>query len=132
VVPAADDGDADHSDSGTDRLDPGADRPDPDRSDDHRATVTVEYGDARTAKTVAGAVAREVDEIADDRSRATVDRDNRRVVVGIRARDLVALRAATNTWIGLVSVAEHSVDAATGAAGAAGPGPTDDPGGRQG
>ncbi len=48
----------------------------------------------------------ELDEIADDRSRATVAREADTVTVTVRAADLVALRAGTNTWLGLVEVAE--------------------------
>jgi KEOPS complex subunit Pcc1 len=74
----------------------------------HDASFVFEYPDERRARIVADAVAREVGEIDDERSRADCSRDGRRVEVSVRARDLVALRAATNTWLGLVDVAERT------------------------
>jgi KEOPS complex subunit Pcc1 len=50
-------------------------------------------------------VANDVDEIADERSRAAVERHNRTVTAEIEAADPVALRAACNTWCSLVEVA---------------------------
>jgi KEOPS complex subunit Pcc1 len=75
--------------------------------DAHEATLTFTYDDQRRAGLVADAVGVEVGEIADGRSRAAVDRDGRRVVVTVRAADLVALRAGVNTWSRLVEVAER-------------------------
>jgi KEOPS complex subunit Pcc1 len=81
--------------------------------------VSAPDGDAAAverARIVADAVGVEVGEIDDDRSRASVRRDGQTVVVEIVADDLVALRAACNTWTGLVEVAETAcglVDDAT-------------------
>ena len=72
----------------------------------HTAELEFEYGDERRARIVEESVRVEVDEIADDRSRATVARDGRVVSVTIEAADLIALRAGTNTWIRLLDVAE--------------------------
>lgn len=73
---------------------------------DHTALLTFPYPAERRARDVHDAVAVEVGEVDDDRSRATVSRDGLTVEVRIRARDLVALRAGTNTWARLVGVAE--------------------------
>ncbi|WP_343195804.1 KEOPS complex subunit Pcc1, partial [Halovivax sp.] len=69
-----------------------------------------EYDDDRRAWLIATSVGQEVGEIADDRSATTVDRDGRTVRVRIDAADLVALRAAVNTWCSLVEVAEAGVE----------------------
>ncbi|QLG60443.1 KEOPS complex subunit Pcc1 [Halorarum salinum] len=81
----------------------------------HGAVLRFPYPDQRRARDVHDAVAVEVGEVDDDRSRATVSRDGSTVAVRIRARDLVALRAGTNTWARLVGVAEDAIDAAAGA-----------------
>lgn len=79
----------------------------------HDATLSVTYDDERRARTVADAIAVEAGAIADvdARSRAAVEREGRRVSVRIDAADLVALRAACNTWSRLVSVAEELAEA---------------------
>lgn len=74
----------------------------------HEASVVFDYPDVVTAKTIRDAIELEVGEINSDRSRATVERSGTSVVVRVAARDLVALRAAANTWIGLVDVAERT------------------------
>ncbi len=74
----------------------------------HDATLEFEYESPTRATTVAEAVAREVGEIDDDRSRTTIDCDAETVAVSILARDLTALRAALNTWFSLVDVAERA------------------------
>jgi KEOPS complex subunit Pcc1 len=74
----------------------------------HQAVYSFTYPTGGRARVVADAIAREVDEIADDRSRATVSRDGRTIELTVAARDLVALRAASNTWVGLVEVAERT------------------------
>ena len=78
----------------------------------HRSTFALDYDDERRAHVVAASVAREVGEIDDDRSTTSLTRDGRTVVVVVEAADLVALRAACNTWLSLVSVAEETADAA--------------------
>ena len=72
----------------------------------HAAEIEFEYRDERRARNVAESVRVEVDEIADDRSGATVAREGRLVRVTVEAADLIALRAGTNTWIRLLDVAE--------------------------
>jgi KEOPS complex subunit Pcc1 len=89
----------------------------------------------RRARVVADAVGVEVGGIDDDRSRATVRREGRTVIVEIEADDLIALRAACNTWTRLVGVAEAACalgagrgpGSATGDPGGPGPDPDPDP-----
>jgi KEOPS complex subunit Pcc1 len=76
----------------------------------HTIGLSFEYDDQRTARLVGDAVSVEVGEIDDDRSTARVDREGRTVTVDVFARDLVALRAGTNTWLGLVGTAERICD----------------------
>ncbi|MFC7044864.1 KEOPS complex subunit Pcc1 [Halobacteriaceae archaeon GCM10025711] len=78
----------------------------------HESTFELVYDDERRARVVERSVAREVDDMVDDRSRARVDRDGATVTVHVVASDLTALRAAQNTWLTLVAVAEEAVDAA--------------------
>jgi KEOPS complex subunit Pcc1 len=73
----------------------------------HTAEIDFEYDDERRARTVEASVRVEVDEIADDRSRADVGRDGRVVRVRVEAADLIALRAGVNTWTRLLEVAER-------------------------
>ena len=51
----------------------------------------------------------EAADFQDDRSETVVDRNGEEVVIEIFATDLVALRAATNTWFTLLAVAEDTV-----------------------
>lgn len=79
------------------------------------------YDDESLARVVARSVALEVGAIDDDRSETTVSRDGRAVTFTVRARDRTALRAATNTWLRLATVAERTAavagsDAAVAAA----------------
>lgn len=79
----------------------------------HVFELVFEYPAEEWARIVEQSVNQEVGEIDGDRTRATVHRDGNAVVVRGRAEDLVGLRAGTNTWTSLVSVAERSVDVAT-------------------
>ncbi|MFB6108465.1 MAG: KEOPS complex subunit Pcc1 [Haloplanus sp.] len=81
----------------------------------HRVVLSFDYDTERRARAVARSVGVEVGEIDDDRSTASVDRDGDEVRVTVAAADLVALRAGTNTWLRLVSVAETVADAAQAA-----------------
>ena len=74
----------------------------------HAADLAFEYDSADAAALVAGAVRQEVGEIDGGRSTASLERADRRVLVEIRAEDLVALRAGLNTWQTLLEVAERS------------------------
>lgn len=46
--------------------------------------------------------------LADDRSKTTLSLDGSELVISIEARDLVGLRAAMNTWMNLIRVAEST------------------------
>ncbi|WP_458184940.1 KEOPS complex subunit Pcc1 [Haladaptatus sp. NG-WS-4] len=73
----------------------------------HDAFLEFDYETDERTVLVFRSVEQEVGEIAGDRSRATIDRDGKTLVVRIEADDLVALRAALNTWQTLVGVAEE-------------------------
>ncbi|SEW00789.1 KEOPS complex subunit Pcc1 [Natrinema salifodinae] len=77
----------------------------------HDATLEFDYESASRARLVADSVAREIGEIDDDRSQTTINRDGERVLIEIDAADVVALRAALNTWFSLIDVAERTADA---------------------
>ncbi|RQG99737.1 KEOPS complex subunit Pcc1 [Natrarchaeobius oligotrophus] len=76
----------------------------------HGVSLEFEYDRPSTARIVAESIAREIGEIDDDRSRTIIDRDGTLVRLEIDANDLVALRAAANTWLSLVDVAERTAD----------------------
>lgn len=78
----------------------------------HTAALSFTYATPGRARRVERSVRPELDRIADDRSRASVDRDGATLAVTVVAADLVALRAGTNTWVRLVEVAE-TADALT-------------------
>ncbi|ESP89688.1 KEOPS complex subunit Pcc1 [Candidatus Halobonum tyrrellensis] len=78
----------------------------------HRAVLSFPYDDERRARAVHEAVAVEAGAIDDDRSTARAARDGDTVEVSVRASDLVALRASTNTWARLVRAAEDAAAAA--------------------
>ena len=77
----------------------------------HDATLEFDYETPSRARLVAESVTREIGEIDDDRSRTTIDREGSVVRIEIDAADVVALRAALNTWFTLVDVAERTADA---------------------
>ena len=76
----------------------------------HDATLEFDYETPSRARIVAESVAREVGEIDDDRSRTSIDRDGSIVRIDIDAADVIALRAALNTWFTLIDVAERTAD----------------------
>ncbi|MFC4436957.1 MULTISPECIES: KEOPS complex subunit Pcc1 [Natrialbaceae] len=78
--------------------------------DSHDATLEFEYETPSRARLVAESVAREIGEIDDERSRTNIDRDGSVVRLEIDAADVVALRAALNTWFSLIDVAERTAD----------------------
>lgn len=80
----------------------------------HRTRLELEYDDERRARIVEASLRQEVGEIDDDRSRTALDREGRTVFVDVAADDLVALRAAGNTWLSLVGVAERTATIADG------------------
>jgi KEOPS complex subunit Pcc1 len=73
---------------------------------DHGTVLTITYATPECARRVERALSPEVDDLADDRSRTTLSREATQLDLRIRARDLVGLRAALNTWLSLLSVAE--------------------------
>ncbi|WP_122089673.1 KEOPS complex subunit Pcc1 [Halalkalicoccus subterraneus] len=77
----------------------------------HDASLRFDYDDQRRARLVERSVRPELEELADERSRASVSRDGATLSVRIEAGDLVALRAAANTWQTLIEVAERSAAA---------------------
>ncbi|ADB60369.1 Protein of unknown function DUF2144 [Haloterrigena turkmenica DSM 5511] len=81
----------------------------------HDATLEFDYETPSRARLVAESVAREIGEIDDERSQTTIDRDGSVVRIEIDAADVIALRAALNTWFTLVDVAEQAADIGTAA-----------------
>jgi len=75
-------------------------------------TLEFTYPDASSAQIVAESIAREVGDIDDERSSTTLSyaSGDRQLIVRIIAHDLIALRAAINTWFSLVTVAERTVE----------------------
>ena len=74
----------------------------------HETTLELDYGSERPARLVERSVRPEIGEIDGDRSDAELAREGSTVRITVRAADLVALRAGTNTWLTLVGVAERS------------------------
>ena len=74
----------------------------------HDAIFTVEYDDERTASIVAESLGPTVGELDDVRSQTWVTCEDRTVAVHAGATDPVALRAASNTWLTFVDVAERT------------------------
>jgi len=72
----------------------------------HDLTLTAAYGSSETARTIERSLRQEIGEIDDDRSRTTLDREGSDLRIAVGAADLLALRAASNTWLSLLSVAE--------------------------
>lgn len=76
----------------------------------HRVVFTLEYEDERTARIVSSSLAQEIGEIDNNRSTTTLSRNSTDVSITVDAMDLVALRAAMNTWLSLAGVAERVVE----------------------
>lgn len=74
--------------------------------DPHTARFELSYPDPRAARIVARSLRQEVAEIDDDRSQTRLTRDAATIELTVQAADLIALRAAVNTWLSLVGVAE--------------------------
>lgn len=77
----------------------------------HRTALVFSYDTVESASVVHDAISVEAGAIEGERTRASVERDGRDVRVEVHAADLTALRAGTNTWTTLVSVAESAADA---------------------
>ncbi|MGM0389873.1 MAG: KEOPS complex subunit Pcc1 [Natrinema limicola] len=74
----------------------------------HDATLEFEYETPSRARLIANSVRREIGEIDDDRSQTTIEHQQSVVRIDIEAADVIALRAALNTWFSLVDVAERT------------------------
>jgi len=74
----------------------------------HDLTLTARYDDPTRARTVERSLSQEVGEIDDERSQTALDRNGADLTIRVAAADLVALRAAANTWQSLLSVAESA------------------------
>jgi len=77
----------------------------------HETRVAAEYRSSEQARRIERALAPEVGDIGDDRSRTRLRRTGTTVSIAVEASDLVALRAGLNTWCGLLRVAERTSDA---------------------
>ncbi len=79
-------------------------------SRDFSESVSLEIQlDRATATSVEQSLRVEAADLGDARSETTITRDGGKLHVEIGATDLTALRAATNTWLGLLSTAEETV-----------------------
>ncbi|SIS05392.1 KEOPS complex subunit Pcc1 [Natronorubrum thiooxidans] len=74
----------------------------------HDATLEFEYETPSRARLIADSVRREIGEIDDARSQTTIEHQQSVVRIDIEAADVIALRAALNTWFSLVDVAEQT------------------------
>jgi len=72
----------------------------------HEAVLSFSYDSSAQAALVADAIRPELGRIDDDRSRVRASRDGAELELLVEASDLIALRAAVNTWCSLISVAE--------------------------
>jgi KEOPS complex subunit Pcc1 len=77
----------------------------------HETRLSVEYPSPEHARRVERAIAPEIGDIDDDRSRTQLRRSGKTLTLVVEAADIVALRAGLNTWLSLVSVAERAGDA---------------------
>ncbi|NGM69927.1 KEOPS complex Pcc1-like subunit [Natronolimnobius sp. AArcel1] len=74
----------------------------------HDATLEFEYETPARARLVADSIAREIGEIDDERSQTSLERADSTLYIQITAGDVIALRAAMNTWSTLLEVAEQT------------------------
>ena len=77
-------------------------------SGEHGTLLSITYATPERARRIERAIAPEVRDIDDDRSRTRMDREAAELRLAIEAQDLVALRGALNTWLSLVSTAERA------------------------
>jgi len=77
----------------------------------HSTDLSVSYPTPAAARRIERSIRVEVGEIADDRTTVRLHRNENILVIDIAAADLVALRAAVNSWLRYVTVAERVVDA---------------------
>lgn len=76
----------------------------------HETRLVCAYGSSTGARRLQRALEPEVADLTDDRTRTELSRSERRLEVTVEATDLVALRAALNTWLSLLEVAERTAD----------------------
>jgi KEOPS complex subunit Pcc1 len=74
----------------------------------HETRLSVEYPSPEQARRIERALAPEVGDIGDNRSRTRLRRSGAVVSIVVEAADLVALRAGLNTWCSLLGVAEQT------------------------
>lgn len=74
----------------------------------HQIEFDLEYDSPEVANVIYQSVGQEIGEIDDDRSETTITIEGKTVRISIDAADLVALRAASNTWLSLIEVAEDT------------------------
>jgi len=72
----------------------------------HKTRLSFSYETPERARLVERAIAPEIGDIDDDRSETSVERDGEALWVLVEAADLTAMRAAINTWLSLIEVAE--------------------------
>lgn len=75
----------------------------------HDAFLTAEYDDQHRARLIERSLRPEIEDLADERSWTTLSRSGATLSIRIEATDLVALRAAANTWLTLLDVTETTV-----------------------
>jgi len=74
----------------------------------HETRLVCRYESAAGARRLQRALGPELADLVDDRSRARLSRSGDRLEVSVEATDLVALRAALNTWLSLLAVGERA------------------------
>jgi KEOPS complex subunit Pcc1 len=72
----------------------------------HEAVLSFSYDSPKQAARVVDSISPELGQLDDDRSSVRTSHEGSLLELTVEARDLVALRAAVNTWCSLVSVAE--------------------------
>lgn len=73
----------------------------------NEASFSFTYPTPQQAAIIAASLRQELGEIDDDRSQASLTHQAASLELTIHAADLIALRAAINTWLTLVSVADR-------------------------
>ncbi|MCH7659904.1 MAG: KEOPS complex Pcc1-like subunit [Euryarchaeota archaeon] len=72
----------------------------------HTASLACEYDDFQSARLIERSILPEVADLGDERSSVAVSRNGEMLTIRIEAADLVALRAAMNTWLTLLDTTE--------------------------
>lgn len=72
----------------------------------HELVLETDYS-VDQAQLIATSLEPELGDLQDDRSHVSLDRQGGSLTLVIAANDLVALRAALNTWLDLVKVADE-------------------------